>query len=123
MKVLICDDSLAIRSKIKRMLQKRGIEEIALANDGQEAIDEYARFHPDVVILDLVMPNVDGKAALKAILEFDSGAKVIISSSLGSESDIEQCLSLGALSYIQKPFTDDVLSVALKSVSAPMQSE
>lgn len=114
--VLICDDSRSIRLITKRVLSENGYIVISEASDGREATEQYQQHKPDITLLDLVMPEVDGKQALKQIIELDPNAKIIILSSLGSEQDVEECLSNGATSYIQKPFEEDILIRALNNI-------
>ena len=84
------------------------------AGNGEEAIAQDEAHHPDVVLLDLVMPQLDGKGALQGILQHDGGARVVILSSLGAQGDIEECLRLGAASYLQKPIDPDAMVRVLR---------
>lgn len=114
--VLLCDDSRALRMLTARQLAEAGFEVIAEAGNGREARDYYEANEPDVVLLDLVMPELDGKQALQEILSFDPQAKVVILSSLGAQGDIEECLRLGAASYLQKPIDPDAMVRVLRQV-------
>ncbi len=93
--VLLCDDSRALRMLTARQLFDAGFEVVAEAATGEEAIEEYKAHRPEVVLLDLEMPQLDGRQALQAILEHDAGAKVVILGSLGAQGDIEECLRVG----------------------------
>lgn len=112
--VLLCDDSRALRMLAARQLSEAGFEVVAEAGNGEEAIAQYQAHHPDVVLLDLVMPQLDGKGALQGILQHDGGARVVILSSLGAQGDIEECLRLGAASYLQKPIDPDAMVRVLR---------
>ncbi len=101
--ILIADDSLAQRKVLSHVLQQEGIN-VVEAEDGNVAIEKYKAYAPCLTILDLVMPNCGGKEALRKIIELDADANVIIASSLGGESDVEDCLRIGAKSYVQKPY-------------------
>ena len=114
--VLLCDDSRALRMLTARQLAEAGFEVTAEAGNGREARDYYEANEPDVVLLDLVMPELDGKQALQEILSFDPQAKVVILSSLGAQGDIEECLRLGAASYLQKPIDPDAMVRVLRQV-------
>ncbi|MCV6614762.1 MAG: response regulator [Cellvibrionaceae bacterium] len=114
--VLICDDSRSLRMLAKRLLSGHGYDVIGEASSGQEAIEKFKQLQPDLVMLDLVMPQVDGKQALREIIKDSPSAKVVVVSSLGSEQDIEECLLLGASTYIQKPYAEDVLLHALSEL-------
>lgn len=107
--VLLCDDSRALRMLTAQQLADAGFEVVAQAGNGSEAVQMYETHRPDVVLLDLVMPHTDGKQALQAILDLDADARVVILSSLGAQSDIEQCLRLGAASYLQKPIDPEAM--------------
>lgn len=115
-RVLICDDSRSIRLITKRLLQENGYQVVGEASNGQEATEAFIHHNPDLVLLDLVMPETDGQTALRQIVEHNPSAKVVILSSLGSESDVEECLRSGASSYIQKPFEEDILLNALNEL-------
>ncbi|GAB6197291.1 response regulator [Lysobacter xanthus] len=116
--VLLCDDSRALRMLTAQQLDACGYALAGEADNGVRAVEQYLALKPDVVLLDLVMPKVDGKAALKRLLELDPAAKVIVLSSLGAQNDIEQCLKMGAKSYLQKPIDRDTLSRVLAEVTA-----
>ncbi|HEY4583149.1 MAG TPA: response regulator [Lysobacter sp.] len=116
--VLLCDDSRALRMLTTQQLDACGYQLAGEADNGVRAVEQYLAIRPDVVLLDLVMPKVDGKAALKRILELDPDAKVVVLSSLGAQSDIEQCLAMGARSYLQKPIDRDTLARVLADVIA-----
>ena len=112
--VLLCDDSRALRMLAARQLSEAGFEVVAEAGNGEEAIAQYQAHRPDVVLLDLVMPQLDGKGALQGILQHYGGARVVILSSLGAQGDIEECLRLGAASYLQKPIDPDAMVRVLR---------
>lgn len=116
--VLLCDDSRALRMMTAQQIDACGFELAGEAENGIRAVEQYQALKPDVVLLDLVMPKVDGKAALKRILEIDPQARVIVLSSLGAQNDIEQCLRMGAKSYLQKPIDGETLARVLAEVVA-----
>lgn len=116
--VLLCDDSRALRMLAARQLSDCGFRVVGEAGNGNEAFDQYHALKPDVVLLDLVMPECDGKQALARILSHDPGARVVILSSLGAQSDIEECLKLGAKSYLQKPIDPEVMDRVLQEAVA-----
>jgi two-component system, chemotaxis family, chemotaxis protein CheY len=117
LKVLLCDDSRALRMVTAQLLIDNGFEVAGEAVDGLDAIEKYKQLRPDAVLLDLVMPNCDGKQALDEILAFDPQAQVVILSSLGSQNDIEQCLKAGARTYLQKPIDPDALRRVLDELA------
>ncbi|MBQ2089148.1 MAG: response regulator [Lachnospiraceae bacterium] len=103
-KVLVCDDSIMARKQLKDNISQCGIEvEFIEGNNGQEAIDLYNQHKPDMVFLDIVMPEKDGATAAKEILESDSSAIVIMASSIGTQQQLKNAIEAGAKDFIQKP--------------------
>ncbi|KAF1691143.1 MULTISPECIES: response regulator [Pseudoxanthomonas] len=116
--VLLCDDSRALRMLAAGQLEEAGFQVVGEAGNGNEAVGQYLALKPDLVLLDLVMPECDGRQALAKILAVDPQARVVILSSLGAQSDIEECLKLGARSYLQKPIDPDAMQRVLREVLA-----
>ncbi|MBS7456960.1 response regulator [Coralloluteibacterium stylophorae] len=116
--VLLCDDSRALRMLTARQLADCGFEVVGEAGNGLEAVAQYRRLRPQLVLLDLVMPECDGRQALRDILAHDPAARVVILSSLGAENDIAECLRLGAKSYLQKPIDPAAMARVLHDASA-----
>ncbi|AKN31118.1 chemotaxis protein CheY [Clostridium carboxidivorans P7] len=121
LKVLICDDSSLIRKKLKELLFKYGCTEIFEASDGQNAIDMYKKYMPNLVFMDIVMPVKDGITALNEIIEFDESAKVIMSSSSGTKTLLKKALEAGACEFIQKPFANIKIESILKEFNEEVQ--
>ena len=105
-KILVCDDSMFARKKMGMFLSSLGIVNIAEAADGEEAVAKHKDVKPDPVFMDIVMPKLTGIDALKAIKEFDSSAKVVMASSVGTQSHLKQAIVLGAYDFVQKPIDD-----------------
>jgi two-component system chemotaxis response regulator CheY len=116
--VLLCDDSRALRMLTAAQITDCGYALAGEAGDGAQGVARYRELRPDVVLLDLVMPELDGKQALEQILAFDPRARVVVLSSLGAQQDIEHCLRIGARSYLQKPIDPAVLKRVLAEVTA-----
>jgi len=116
--VLLCDDSRALRMLAAGQLEEAGFQVAGEAGNGLDAIAQYQALKPDLVLLDLVMPECDGRQALSRILAADPKARVVILSSLGAQSDIEECLRLGALSYLQKPIDPEAMERVLRDALA-----
>jgi CheY-like chemotaxis protein len=116
--VLLCDDSRALRMLAAGQLDEAGFQVAGEAGNGLEAVAQYQALRPDLVLLDLVMPECDGRQALARILELDPQARVVILSSLGAKSDIEECLRLGARSYLQKPIDPEAMERVLHQTLA-----
>lgn len=106
-KIMIVDDAAFMRMTIKNCLSKAGYSNIVEAGDGQQAIDIYENEKPDLVIMDITMPNLDGIQALQAIKTSDPNAKVVMCSAMGQESMVVDAIHLGALDFIVKPFKPD----------------
>ena len=115
--ILLCDDSRALRMVMARQLTEKGYKIVGEVGNGVEALEQYQALNPDIVLLDLVMPEKNGKQALREIMEVDENACVVILSSLGSEQDVEECLRAGAKSYLQKPVDTDAMDKILKQFS------
>ncbi len=111
---MIADDSKATRIALKDMISIGKHELVAEAADGTEAVEKFVDLKPDVLLLDLVLPDKDGLTVLKEIKETNPNAKIIMISVVDNKQMIQDCISAGAQAYITKPFTaDDVL----KSIS------
>lgn len=115
LKVLLCDDSLFVRKKMKEAVVAAGVTEIVEAADGQQAIDMYKTEKPDLVFMDIIMPVKDGVEALTEIKAFDSNAKVIMASSVGTQENLRDAIVAGAYDFLQKPISnDDVAKIIAK---------
>lgn len=107
MKILVCDDAAFMRMMLKDILVKLGHEVIGEASNGAEAIEEYKRLKPDLVTMDITMPEVDGIEALAGILDYNKNAKVIMCSAMGQEAMVLKSIKTGAKDFIVKPFNAD----------------
>jgi len=108
--IMIADDSDAIRLVLKDILEIGKHSVVAEAVNGEEAVDLYFKTKPDLLLLDLAMPKKDGLRVLMEILEKDSKAKIVLITASDDQKIINQCLQIGASSYISKPFdVNDVL--------------
>ena len=117
MKILIVDDAKLIHFMIKKILKAADITDIEFADafNGVEAIEMEQSFQPDLVLLDVVMPEKDGIEALQGIRANGSKTKVIMVSSMGTEEKVSESLKLGADAFIQKPFDEDELCNHVKN--------
>lgn len=113
MKLLIVDDSLMICRTIERTYSAWPFTQIETVHDGLLAIEKFRTFSPDVVTMDITMPEMDGLAALKEIISMNENAKVLVISALGDHHTAIEALSLGADQFICKPFTYDDLKQAM----------
>lgn len=112
-KILIIDDSGMSRKKLKNILEGGNYQVVGEAQDGVEGIQKFKELAPDLVTLDVTMPNMDGLQCLKEILSVDENAKVIMISALGKGDTMLEALNLGATNYITKPFETDLVLDAL----------
>lgn len=108
-KILIVDDSGFMRQILRNILARNGFNEIIEARDGLEAIENFQRDVPDLVLLDVVMPGMGGIEALERIIDIDKDAKVVMLTAVGQEEMKNKCLRLGAVEYIVKPFVEKQL--------------
>jgi len=113
-RILICDDSIMVQKKMSDLLKSSGYTNIFAAKDGQAAVDRYKEVNPHLVFMDIVMPVKSGVEALEEIMAFDSSAKIIMASSIGTQSNLKEAIEKGAFDFLQKPIED---SKVLKLIS------
>lgn len=114
-KILIVDDSAFMRTFVKRTLKEAQIgSRYYEANDGKEAISKYVAFRPDVTIMDIVMPNVDGVKATMAIKQYDPNARIIVISSKENKETVQDVVEKGgAMDYLLKPCDSSAIVMAV----------
>ena len=116
-RVLVVDDAAFMRKVLTDALTAGGHEVVGEAANGLEAVARFREFHPDVMTLDITMPEKDGLEALKEILAADPSAKVIMCSALGQESKVLESIKLGAKDFVVKPFQPErVLAAVSKAL-------
>ncbi|WP_409294367.1 response regulator [Peribacillus sp. SCS-26] len=116
-RILIVDDAAFMRMMIKDILTKNGYDVVAEAADGQQAIEKYKEHQPDLVTMDITMPEKDGIAALKEIKQSDPAAKIIMCSAMGQQAMVIDAIQAGAKDFIVKPFqADRVLEAISKTL-------
>lgn len=103
-KILIVDDAAFMRMMIKDTLKKNGYDNILEASDGEIAVQTYKTEKPDLVLMDITMPNKNGLEALKEIKELDPNSKIVMCSAMGQESMVVEAIRSGAKDFIVKPF-------------------
>lgn len=109
MKVMIVDDTVFMRMTIRRILESNGFEVIGEASDGAEATMKYKTLQPDLVIMDISMPRMDGIEAVKQIKLYDEGANIIMCSLQGQRASVMEAIKAGAKGYLVKPVKEDKL--------------
>jgi two-component system chemotaxis response regulator CheY len=115
-KVLIVDDASFMRMTIRKMLEAHGHSVAAEAENGIEAVKKFIEYKPDVVLLDITMPEMNGVEALKRIKELDPNARVVICSAMGQQAMVAQAIQYGAKDFIVKPFEEDRLIAAVDKI-------
>lgn len=113
-RVLVVDDAAFMRMMIKDILSKNGFEVVGEAENGQIAIDKYQELSPDLVTMDITMPELDGIAAVKAIKKVNPAAIIIMCSAMGQQSMVIEAIQAGAKDFIVKPFQADRVVEAVK---------
>lgn len=106
-KILLVDDAAFMRMLIKNTLTQNGYTNIIEAADGEIAVSMYESDKPDLVVMDITMPNKTGIEALKEIKAYDPNAKIVMCSAMGQEAMVVEAIKLGALDFIVKPFKPD----------------
>lgn len=117
-RVLVVDDAAFMRKVLSDALAKGGHEVVGEAANGNEAVSRFQELHPDVMTLDITMPEKDGLEALREILASDPAARVVMCSALGQESKVLESIKSGARDFVVKPFqADRVLEAVGKALS------
>lgn len=114
--ILIVDDAAFMRMMIKDILTKNGYNVVGEAENGAKAFEKYNEIKPDLVLMDITMPEVDGIQALKNIKTADPGAKIIMCSAMGQQAMVIESIQAGAKDFIVKPFQPDRVLEAVKKV-------
>ncbi len=112
-RLMIVDDSRIIRRKIARCLEEHDLEVIGRASNGAEAIQIFREAQPDVVTMDLTMPEMDGIQCVEQLVRIDPTVRILVVSALADKATAIEALKKGANGFLCKPFTDQELSVAL----------
>ena len=112
--VLIVDDAAFMRMMIRDILTKNGLEVIGEAEHGAAAVEKFKELKPDIVTMDITMPEMDGITALKEILAVDSTAKVVMCSAMGQQAMVIEAIQAGAKDFIVKPFKPERVIDAIK---------
>ena len=114
--ILICDDAAFMRMMIKDILTKNGYNVVGEAENGLKAVEKYSETKPDLVLMDITMPEMDGIEALKKIKALDPGAKIIMCSAMGQQAMVIEAIQAGAKDFIVKPFQAERVLEAVKKV-------
>ncbi|WP_163970614.1 response regulator [Oceanobacillus halotolerans] len=114
--VLITDDAAFMRMQLKDNLTKLGYEVVGEAENGRDAVEQFQELKPDLVTMDITMPEMNGEEALKEIKQLNSNAKIIMCSAMGQQSMVLDAIQAGANDFIVKPFTPERIEEAVKKV-------
>ncbi len=113
-RILIVDDAAFMRMMIKDILESKGYEIAGEAVDGVDAIEKFKELQPDLVIMDITMPVMDGIESVKAIKELDSGANIIMCSAMGQQALVIESIQAGARDFVVKPFQPESVIEAVE---------
>jgi two-component system, chemotaxis family, chemotaxis protein CheY len=116
--VLIVDDAAFMRMTIKMMLEKNGFEIAGEAENGAIGVQKYVQCHPDIVTMDITMPEMGGIDSLKMIRKLDPNAKVVMISAMGQEPMVMDSILNGAITFIVKPFKEEHVIETLTKVAS-----
>ena len=114
--ILICDDAAFMRMMIKDILTKNGYNIVGEAENGVKAIEMYTETKPDLVLMDITMPEMDGIGALKGLRAKDPNAQIIMCSAMGQQAMVIEAIQSGAKDFIVKPFQAERVLEAVKKV-------
>jgi two-component system chemotaxis response regulator CheY len=115
-KVLIVDDAAFMRLALQSMLERNGFQVMGIAENGEDGVRKYRELKPDIVTMDITMPEMDGIEALKEIKQIDSAAKVVMVSAMGQEAFVKEAIINGASNFIVKPFKEEHVVKTLNSL-------
>ena len=119
-RVLIVDDNPDTVNNLKKLLYfEKDIEVIATAGTGDDAVRLAIESLPDIVLMDIIMPDMDGKEALQKLLTIDPAAKIVMCSSLGQQALITESMKIGAMGFIVKPFEPDGMLDVIRKIAEP----
>ncbi len=116
-RVLVVDDAAFMRMMVKDILTKNGYEVVGEAENGMKALEKYQELKPDLITMDITMPEMDGISAVKEIKKVDPNAKIVMCSAMGQQAMVIEAIQAGARDFIVKPFQPDrVLEAVRKAV-------
>ena len=113
-RLMIVDDTLFMRRMLRDLLTRQGYEVVAEARNGREALENYQQTHPDLVIMDITMPEMDGISAVRAILQVHPQARIVMCSALGQDGPVMEALQAGAQDFVLKPFLPEKVLEAVQ---------
>ena len=114
--VLVCDDAIFMRTMISDILSQAGYEVVGEAETGVQAIEKYKQLKPDLVTMDIVMPDLGGIEAVREIMKFDSAARILMCSAMGQQALVVEAIQAGARDFVVKPFQPSRVLEAVQRV-------
>ena len=114
--VLVCDDALFMRTMVKDILTQAGFTVAGEAENGQQAVEEYGKLKPDLVTMDIIMPEMGGIEAVKKIMEMDPQARILMCSAMGQQALVLEAIQAGAKDFVVKPFQPSRVLEAVQRV-------
>lgn len=115
-RVLIVDDAAFMRLNLKNIIEEMGFKIIAEAENGKEGVEKYKEYKPDLVTMDITMPEMDGISATREIKNFDQSAQVLVCSAMGQQSLVIEAIEAGAKDFIVKPFERNRIKKAMQKL-------
>ena len=116
-RILVCDDSILARKNLTTILNSFGYTDISEVSNGEDAVNFCKEHKPDLIFLDIVMPVKDGVTATSEIMEADPDARIVIVSSVGTQTHIKEAIKAGAKDFIQKPIDEELLKQILENLN------
>ena len=113
-KILVCDDAAFMRMTLVKILESDGHEVVGEASNGIEVVEKYKMLHPDIVLMDITMPELDGIEATTQIREYDPRAGIIMVSAMGQQEKVFSAIKAGATDFVVKPFQPDRILACIK---------
>ena len=114
--VLVCDDAVFMRTMIGDILTQAGLDVVGEAESGTEAVAKYKELRPDLVTMDIIMPEMGGIDAVRAITEYDPQARVLMCSAMGQQALVSEAIQAGAKDFVVKPFQPSRVLEAVQRV-------
>ncbi|MBX6366229.1 MAG: response regulator [Gemmatimonadetes bacterium] len=114
--VLICDDAIFMRTMLKDILTQAGLEVVGEARTGSEAVERYRELRPDLVTMDIIMPDMGGIEAVREIIKESPGAKILMCSAMGQQALVIEAIQAGARDFVVKPFQPSRVLEAVQRV-------
>jgi len=114
--VLVCDDAVFMRTMVSDILSQAGFTVVGEAENGKQAVEKYQQLKPDLVTMDIIMPEMGGIDAVRAITDFDPQARVLMCSAMGQQALVAEAIQAGAKDFVVKPFQPSRVLEAVQRV-------